>query len=198
MLHAITSTPSASHFQMGSNVMPQFSSSQQIPSYYPSAGMHTALHGSDHQSAFTSVGRREIPGMTGNPSTTAGYHQPINMPTTQVASYSHAPGYGYPSTMEQPTKSWNAYPNSHPIMGGMPGSSNLPIASMPNGLGYPAAPGFQQQSVPQTQPSQVAVGYTFPPPTTSRPHYPPGPAELLNISRPTCGYTTTTTPGDDL
>ena len=180
-MHTMNATESASYFQMGST-MHQFGTNNQIPSMYPSMGMPSTLHGSDHQSAFTSVSRREFSGFSGIPSTTTGFHQGINVPTTQVASYSNIPGYGYSSSIEQPTKAWSSYPSSHSIMGGLPVSSNLPV-SRSNGLSYPAH-GYPQQSVPQTQPNQVAVGYTLPPSITSRTHHPPGPADLLNITRP--------------
>ena len=181
MLYARNFTEPTSHFQMGHN-MHQFGGNYQASIGYPSnAGMPSSFPASDHQSAFTSVAKREHSGLRLVPATSSGFSHVPGLPVTQIANNEY--GFGYPSLgshPEQPAKDWNVYPyNNAPSVG--PVTSNSAQIPTPIGLGYQ-----QQQADPlQLQTSQLGMGYLQqPPPMSSRPQYPPGPANLLNITRP--------------
>ena len=179
MLYVRNFTEPTSHFQMGHN-MHQFGGNYQASIGYPSnAGMPASFPASDHQSAFTSVAKREHSDLRMVPTTSSGFNQVPGLPVTQIANHEY--GFGYPSLgshAEQPAKDWNAYAYSNaPSVA--PVTSNSAQISTPIGLVY------QQADSLQLQTSQLGMGYIQPPsPMSSRPQYPPGPANLLNITRP--------------
>ena len=181
MLYARNFTEPTSHFQMGHN-MHQFGGNYQASIGYSSnAGMPASLPASDHHSAFTSIVKREPSGLRLAPSSSSGFSQAPGLPFSQTANHEY--GFGYPgvgSHAEQSTKDCSAYPYSHaPSLG--PLTSTSTKISTPFGLGYQQQ---QADSFP-LQTSQLGMGYIQPPPpTSSHPQYPPGPANLLNITRP--------------
>ena len=133
MLYARNFTEPTSHFQMGHN-MHQLGSNYQASIGYPSnAGMPSSFPASDHQSAFTSVLKREHSGFRLAPSTSSGFNQVPGLPVTQIANHEY--GFGYSSVGNHAEQSANAYPYSNaPSVG--PVTSNSAQIPTPIGLGY--------------------------------------------------------------